>query len=146
MPDIFIVIRLTMKEKADWKVGNYCPYFVLKTKWPNINCLVISLWILSSIHFKWSRRESNSYLKFRKLLFYPLNYGTSPYNRAAKVQSQIRNQKYIPVTYLCTQFYRLWSGWTLSLSIVYGWAAFFLPWQFLPILKLVFGLRLYCIW
>lgn len=25
---------------------------------------------------KWSRRESNSYLKFRKLLFYPLNYGT----------------------------------------------------------------------
>ena len=24
----------------------------------------------------WSRRESNSYLKFRKLLFYPLNYGT----------------------------------------------------------------------
>jgi hypothetical protein len=24
----------------------------------------------------WSRRESNSYLEFRKLLFYPLNYGT----------------------------------------------------------------------
>jgi hypothetical protein len=28
------------------------------------------------VRFKWSRRESNSYLKFRKLLFYPLNYGT----------------------------------------------------------------------
>jgi hypothetical protein len=26
--------------------------------------------------FLWSRRESNSYLEFRKLLFYPLNYGT----------------------------------------------------------------------
>ena len=24
----------------------------------------------------WSRQESNLYLKFRKLLFYPLNYGT----------------------------------------------------------------------
>ena len=24
----------------------------------------------------WSRRESNPHLKFRKLLFYPLNYGT----------------------------------------------------------------------
>gem|GEM_PF-3609021 len=25
----------------------------------------------------WSRRESNPYLKFRKLLFYPLNYETN---------------------------------------------------------------------
>ncbi len=25
----------------------------------------------------WSRQESNLHLKFRKLLFYPLNYGTS---------------------------------------------------------------------
>ena len=28
--------------------------------------------------FLWSRRESNPYLEFRKLLFYPLNYGTIP--------------------------------------------------------------------
>ncbi len=28
---------------------------------------------------KWSRQESNLDLKFRKLLFYPLNYGTSKY-------------------------------------------------------------------
>jgi hypothetical protein len=27
----------------------------------------------------WSRQESNLYLKFRKLLFYPLNYGTIHY-------------------------------------------------------------------
>ena len=27
-------------------------------------------------HLRWSRRESNLDLKFRKLLFYPLNYGT----------------------------------------------------------------------
>ncbi len=30
----------------------------------------------------WSRQESNLYLKFRKLLFYPLNYGTIQINAA----------------------------------------------------------------
>ena len=29
----------------------------------------------------WSRQESNLYLKFRKLLFYPLNYGTCSLGR-----------------------------------------------------------------
>ena len=32
----------------------------------------------------WSRQESNLDLKFRKLLFYPLNYGTIP-KRVAKI-------------------------------------------------------------
>ena len=27
--------------------------------------------------FLWSQQESNLHLKFRKLLFYPLNYGTN---------------------------------------------------------------------
>jgi hypothetical protein len=31
----------------------------------------------STYAFKWSQRESNPHLKFRKLLFYPLNYETS---------------------------------------------------------------------
>ena len=30
----------------------------------------------SVFSYKWSRQESNLYLKFRKLLFYPLNYAT----------------------------------------------------------------------
>jgi hypothetical protein len=47
------------------------------------------IWFNSNVHFalnlklmkkksslSWSQRESNPHLKFRKLLFYPLNYGT----------------------------------------------------------------------
>lgn len=34
-----------------------------------------NLFYLSSV-FLWSRQGSNLYLKFRKLLFYPLNYET----------------------------------------------------------------------
>lgn len=30
----------------------------------------------SGLFFWWPQRESNPYQKFRKLLFYPLNYGT----------------------------------------------------------------------
>ena len=39
--------------------------------------------------FKWSRRESNSYLKFRKLLFYPLNYGTNMLHSQACKYSKV---------------------------------------------------------
>ncbi len=52
----------------------------------------------------WSRRESNSYLLFRKQLFYPLNYGTKRaanlllkahfYNQHFRIFYQLRNKTY----------------------------------------------------
>ena len=41
---------------------------------------------LQDLKYLWSRRESNSYLEFRKLLFYPLNYGTNLMCKYADVQ------------------------------------------------------------
>ena len=60
--------------------------------------------------FLWSQRESNPYLKFRKLLFYPLNYETGISKSVTKVikfsMSESKNtyKKHYPKSncYLCS--------------------------------------------
>ena len=54
------------------------------------NLLIINTHSLS----KWSRQESNLCLKFRKLLFYPLNYGTfSKLTAVAELNLEYKSNK-----------------------------------------------------
>ena len=57
-------------------------------------------------HRLYPRGESNPYLKFRKLLFYPLNYKTNFLFGVAKVESFLQTDKFLGNENRKYSFYR----------------------------------------